>query len=44
MREEDYKRLIESEALFARKFDPSIDKKIIELIYERISKSSANCT
>jgi hypothetical protein len=44
MREEDYKQLVESDALFARKFDPSIDIKIIELIYERISKSSANCT
>ena len=33
----DYQELINSEELFARKFDESIDKEIIDLIYEHIN-------
>lgn len=35
---EDFKELIESDALFARKFDSNIDKEIIDKIKEYVSK------
>lgn len=37
-REEDYERLMNSEMLFARKFDPKVDRKIIDLIYQAVQK------
>jgi hypothetical protein len=37
LRTEDYDKMITSDALFARKFDPDVDCDIIEKIYERIS-------
>jgi hypothetical protein len=36
--EEDHGRIIKSNALFARKFDPDMDKKIIDLIYKDINE------
>jgi hypothetical protein len=48
LREDDYEKIINSKAIFGRKFDENIDKKIIEKIYERIVEkidgSRANCT
>lgn len=32
----DYKELIDMPSLFARKFDENVDKKIIDMIYERL--------
>jgi len=37
-RSEDFKELVESDALFARKFDSNIDKEIIDKIKEYVSK------
>jgi hypothetical protein len=36
-REEDYEKIINSNNLFARKFDITVDKNIIDAIYERIA-------
>lgn len=36
-REEDFKMLMKSDMLFARKFSTSVDKKIIDMIYEKVS-------
>jgi hypothetical protein len=41
LREEDYEKIINSNKLFARKFDVNIDKEIIEKIYERIELETA---
>jgi len=38
LREEDYEKITCSNALFARKFDENIDKRIIEKIYKRIGE------
>jgi len=38
LREEDYERIIDSKALFGRKFDENIDKNIIEKIYNKIGE------
>lgn len=35
-RREDYKELMESSCMFARKFDEHVDKEIIEMIYESV--------
>ncbi len=37
---EDYDRIMQSDCMFARKFDTSIDSEIIDKIYERISESN----
>jgi hypothetical protein len=37
LREEDYEKLVLSDALFARKFDANIDSSIIEKVYARAS-------
>jgi hypothetical protein len=42
LRTNDYEKVIESEKLFARKFDEKIDREIIELIYKGI-ESKENC-
>jgi hypothetical protein len=39
LREEDYREIINSDNLFARKFDITVDKNIIEAIYRRINES-----
>lgn len=36
LRKEDYEKIINSDKLFARKFDMAIDKDIIDMIYDRI--------
>lgn len=36
LRKVDYARIVQSGAIFARKFDDKVDKKIIEMIYEKI--------
>ena len=36
LRLEDYAKIMNSNKLFARKFDETIDKEIIEKIYEKI--------
>ncbi|GHT02652.1 glycosyl transferase [Bacteroidia bacterium] len=38
LREEDYAKIMASNALFARKFDIEVDKNIVELIYKKIEK------
>ena len=38
LREEDYQKVMGSNALFARKFDENIDKNIIEKIYKQIKE------
>lgn len=35
LRNQDYKELIKSDMLFARKFNSSVDNKIIEKIYNK---------
>lgn len=41
--EKDFNELINSDCLFARKFDEKLDSKIIELLYERILLEGKNC-
>jgi hypothetical protein len=36
-REEDFKMLMKSDMIFARKFSTNVDKKIIDMIYEKVS-------
>jgi len=38
LREEDYEKIINSDNLFARKFDIAVDKNIIEGIYKKINE------
>ena len=38
--EKDYDELINSEYLFARKFDENVDKNIIDKIYGKLMKSN----
>ena len=38
LREEDYEKIIDSKALFGRKFDENVDKNIIEKIYNKIGE------
>ena len=39
LREEDYEKIIDSKALFGRKFDENVDKNIIEKIYNKIGEN-----
>lgn len=41
--EGDFNELIDSDCMFARKFDEKVDPKIIELLYERILLKGNNC-
>lgn len=41
--EKDFNELIDSNCMFARKFDEKVDAKIIELLYERILLKGNNC-
>ena len=41
--EKDFNELIDSNCMFARKFDEKVDPKIIELLYERILLKGNNC-
>lgn len=38
LREEDYEKIIDSKALFGRKFDENVDKNIIDKIYKKIEE------
>ena len=37
LKEEDFKMLTKSDMIFARKFSTNVDKKIIDMIYEKVS-------
>lgn len=36
LRKDDYANIVNSDALFARKFDPDVDSDVIEMIYDKI--------
>jgi Core-2/I-Branching enzyme len=41
LREEDYEKIINSNNLFARKFDITVDKNIIDAVYKRINGNAS---
>jgi hypothetical protein len=41
LRDEDYEKIIDSKALFGRKFDENVDKNIIEKIYNKIGENKS---
>ncbi|MDR1878540.1 MAG: beta-1,6-N-acetylglucosaminyltransferase [Bacteroidales bacterium] len=43
LRKEDYEKLMQSEHLFARKFDMNTDNDIIELLYKTLNEKENNC-